>query len=187
VQVTGIILAAGASRRMGTPKWQAEIFNKSFLDHILDTFDEIKIKPIYAVFRKESAHSASNFIPLINPDPDRGQLSSLKTALQQIPPDSHFIMHLVDRPLVKADTLKQMIDIFSGKQIIIPSFGGRKGHPVLFPAGMRDILLDTDDEAGIRGGVAEWVNGIKLIDVEDESILWNIDTEEELRRIEKIL
>ncbi len=176
----GIILAAGASSRMGRIKWSLEIAGKTFLRHIEDCYHRAGVKDVFAVFREGQAAEGS-FIPLINPEPERGQLSSLKVALEAILPQSPFIMQLVDRPLVESGTFTSMMKSYDGS-IVIPTFKGRKGHPVIFPPPLREILLETDDALGIRSGIEAWKGEIKLLPVDDESILWNIDTPEALEK-----
>lgn len=176
----GIILAAGASSRMGRLKWQVEIGGKSFLERALDCFSRAGIVDIYAVFR-EGEIPPGNFTVLINPQPERGQLSSLKTALERIEPGRPFIMQLVDRPLVSWKTIGAMLEAYDG-QIIIPVYESRKGHPVVFPPDMREIILKTDDTLGIRGAIAAWTGEVKLLNADDEAVLWNIDTAEALEQ-----
>lgn len=177
--IYGIILCAGASQRMGEPKWKALIEGKSFLQLIIAAFNNAGIEHILAVFRKPLP-DIQTCIPLLNPNPERGQLSSLKTALYELPPGHPFMMQLVDRPLVKSRTFKTMISEYDGN-IVIPAFKGRKGHPVIFPPQMRQILLDCDDSCGIRAGIQAWKGEIKILEVNDEAVLWNIDTKEDLK------
>jgi CTP:molybdopterin cytidylyltransferase MocA len=84
--------------------------------------------------------------------------------------------------LVKSDTFRNIIDEFDGRSIVIPTFGGKKGHPVLFPSEMRNILLKTEDKSGIRAAIANYNSRVKYLEVRDEAILWNIDTKEDLKK-----
>jgi len=180
----GIILAAGASERMGSPKWKVEINGKSFLQNIISAFNSAGIIHILTVFRNPLP-SVVGCTALLNPHPERGQLSSLKIALRELPNETPFIMQLVDRPLVKASTFSRMMNCCDGESIIIPVFNGRKGHPALFPPEMKSVLLSTDELLGIRGGIAAGKTSVKLLEVEDEAILWNIDTQEDLTAAKK--
>lgn len=175
----GIILAAGASERMGSPKWEVEIKGRTFLRNIISEFNSAGVVHILAVFRNRLPF-AEDCTALLNPHPERGQLSSLKIALRELPNETPFIMQLVDRPLVKAVTFIRMMDCYDNESIIIPVFNGRKGHPALFPPSMREVLLSTEESLGIRGGITAGRTSVKLLEVEDEAILWNIDTEEDL-------
>lgn len=172
---------------MGEPKWRVEIGGLSFLQHIIKAFRQADIEKIFAVFRERETIPTVDIIPLINPRPEKGQLSSLKIALQALDPGIPFIMHLIDRPLVKPDTFRSLIEGCGGNRIAIPVFGGRRGHPVFFPPGMREVLMTTNNDAGIRGGIQAWKPGVIMIEVPDEGILWNIDTREELNRLKELL
>lgn len=169
---------------MGSPKWKTEINGKSFLQNIISAFNSAGVVHILTVFRNPLP-SLEGCTALLNPHPERGQLSSLKIALGEIPDDTPFIMQLVDRPLVKTNTFIRMMNCCDGKSIIIPLFNGRKGHPVLFPPEMKSVLLSTDELLGIRGGITAGKSSVKLLEVEDEAILWNIDTKEDLTAAKK--
>jgi molybdenum cofactor cytidylyltransferase len=175
----GVILAAGVSKRMGTPKWRMKIGGRTFLDWIVDAMTEAGIEKIFVVLNEPYPHPAK-FLPLINPHPENGQLSSLKIALEVINPRLPFMMQLVDRPLVKWETYLDLMRVNDG-DITIPCYGKRNGHPVVFPPKMRRILLDTGNELGIRGAMMKWPGFTEFLVVRDEAILWNIDTPEDLK------
>lgn len=187
MNITGIILAAGKSERMGTPKWELSIGGQSFLDRIVTTFRDAGISKPIVVFRDDPGDFPDEYQILINPSPDRGQLSSLQTAFTYLTLSTPFIMHLIDRPLVRSDTIKKMIETFDDQQILIPSFIGHKGHPVIFPADCVGQIKKADYRDGIRGVIKKWFKGVKILDVDDEAILWNIDTPAELKYYENIV
>ena len=95
------------------------------------------------------------------------------------------MMQLVDRPLVKAETFRAMMDA-GGKAVVIPSFGGRRGHPVFFPPQMRDILLSLQEGETIGDGIRKWSGETVILPVEDPAVLWNIDTPEALEKYGRI-
>jgi len=187
MKIAGIILAAGESSRMGSAKIEAKLGGRTFLEWILQAYRDVGIEKPLVVMRRDSGDFPEDYQILINPQPDRGKLSSLRTAMPFLPEKTAFFMQLVDHPLVKTDTYKKMIGVFDGYRIVIPAFIGRKGHPVLFPAGMKEIIMTTKDEEGLRGAISRWRPGVKLVDTDDEAILWDINTREELARLERRL
>lgn len=186
-EVIGVILAAGASSRFGSPKWQARIGGKTFLENIIGNLNSAGIHKIIVVFRDISSEIPPGIIPVMNPFPENGQLSSLKCALNAIPSESYFLMCLVDRPLVKSSIIAELSAVLNENTVIIPACDGKKGHPVLFPPGMKEIMLSTPDMLGIRETFRRWKGEIRLLPVQDPAILWNIDTPDDLVNIEKML
>ncbi len=187
MQAEGIVLAAGESRRMGLPKWSRKIAGKTFLEHIICSYRTAGIDKIYVVMREDPGDFPDEYTILINPDPDRGKLSTLQTAIPFLSDESPFFMQLVDRPLVKPSTFIKMLQSYDGLRIVIPSFIKRKGHPVLFPPGIKSVIKSTSYSEGIRGAILGWQGGVNIIEVDDEAILWNIDTKEDLRYFSKRL
>lgn len=181
MKCTGIILAAGASRRMGLPKHRVMIKGRTFLQHIIEAMRGSGIEDIIVVFRPGDA-IAGDYDSVVNPTPELGQLSSFKTALKRLPANSYFLMHLVDRPLVKTSTFKLLIEQAEPGMVLIPVYRGRKGHPVLFPPSFPEIVLNTGDSSTIREIIRGHQHIVRQIDVDDEGILINIDTVEELAK-----
>jgi len=165
---------------MGVPKIDVKFAGKTFLEWIAHIFKEAGIEKSLLVLRYDPGGLPQNFQILINPHPDRGILSSLQTAIPFLPPKTPFFMQLVDHPLVSGDTYIKMAQVFDGMKIVIPVFIGRKGHPVLFPSEAKDIIMNTKDIDGLRGAIRKWPGGVQLLDVEDEAILWNINSKEDL-------
>ena len=172
---------------MGTPKWSLSIGGQTFLDRIVSTFKEAGIVKPIVVLRDQPGDFPEDYQILINPRSERGQLSSLQTAFTYLHPDTSFVMHLIDRPLIRSETIRKMIEAFDGKQILVPAFIRRKGHPVIFPADCVGLIKKADYSKGIRAVIKRWFGGVKIMEVEDEAILWNIDTPDDLIYFEKIL
>src|SRR5437016_5738418 len=116
--VAGLILAAGASRRMGTPKALLRIGGETLLDRQIRLFTTI-CNPIVVVLGHDSdrilaAAIAQDTVTLtINPDPDRGMLSSLQCGLTQLPPEATAVLFTpVDYAEFQAGTLAQIAASF---------------------------------------------------------------------------
>jgi molybdenum cofactor cytidylyltransferase len=181
-RIVAIILAAGESSRMGAPKALLRLGTETFLEHILQNYAAADIRRIVVLGHHSqeirSKTPLSGVTVLENPDPSRGPLSSLWTALDQLAGSDALIMHPVDHPLVSIDTIKRM-----GKAhrripgcILMPEFRGRRGHPVLFPARFFPDLRGAPLSKGARWVVRASRASNHLVPVVDPGVLVNIDT-----------
>src|SRR5579872_7589241 len=102
--IAGIILSAGASRRMGRPKATLDYHGETFIGRLVRIFSTV-CDPVIVVL----GHGAETLAPhvpasaqlQVNPDPDRGQLSSLQIAIRALPAEcDSFLFTLVDCPAV---------------------------------------------------------------------------------------
>ena len=187
--VVSVILAAGFSRRMGSPKPLLELRGKSFLRTIIDRH-KLSSLPVCVVLGQHNLHVAervdlSDTTVLVNPDPSRGALSSLIIALDHLGEPDGLLIHPVDHPLVLADTIKYLLQRHRGlpASILLPSIHGRKGHPVLFPQRFFFDLRQAPLEQGARWVVHQNLASTFLVPVEDSGILENINTPDQASRL----
>ena len=186
--ISAIILAAGNSSRMGQTKALLEIGQTNFIGHILHNIEAAGITDIYVVLGRDenkirsSAGIKNQVRVLINPDPDRGQLSSLHICLPHLSQLTHgVLMVLVDHPLVALQTYKMILERAASEpdKIIIPVYHGKKGHPVYFGRKFFDELMAAPLNAGARVVVHANPDDVVLISVEDSGILKDIDLPED--------
>jgi molybdenum cofactor cytidylyltransferase len=122
-----------------------------------------------------------------NPDPSRGQLSSLWTgmdALVDLSPDA-ILMTPVDVPAIAGETVRAVIEAWerTGAPIVRPAIGDRHGHPVLFDRAVFDELRRASPADGAKGVVHAHLDAIVNVPVTDEGSLVDIDTPEDYRRM----
>jgi molybdenum cofactor cytidylyltransferase len=188
--LSGVILAAGDSIRMGSPK--ALLLTPDgtpFVVSIAGTFASAGIDETLVVTGRDhdlisAALADSTFARPVrvvrNPDPLRGQLSSLLTAMDiAVTPDTDaLVVTLVDVPLVTVDTVRQVVAEWRRTRapIVRPAIGDRHGHPVVFDRSVFDELrrapLDTGAKVVVRAHTAEVLN----VPVTDEGCLVDVDT-----------
>src|SRR5580700_4426144 len=103
-KIAGVILSGGASRRMGTPKALLRFQNETFLDRLIRLFSAV-CDPIVVVVGEHADPIRSGIergrdvLFAVNPDPERGMLSSLQCGLAMVPPGAEAAMFLpVDHP-----------------------------------------------------------------------------------------
>jgi molybdenum cofactor cytidylyltransferase len=117
---------------------------------------------------------------VVNPSPDRGQLSSLQAGLAVIdrPGVEAALVTLVDLPLVTPRTIEAVLDAYRRTRapIVRPVHAGRHGHPVLFDRRMFDELRRADPAAGAKPIVHAHAPEIVEVTVEDEGAFTDVDT-----------
>src|SRR5688500_15500777 len=158
----GIILAAGDSTRMGSPKAVlATPDGQTFVTRIVGTLRDAGVTDLVIVTGRHHdavvdaiARQRLLVPPRIvrNPDPSRGQLSSLLAGMDAVVTHSGdgVMMTLVDVPLVRVDTVTAVIDAWreSRAPIVRPAIGDRHGHPVIFDRAVFDALRRAPLDAG---------------------------------------
>jgi molybdenum cofactor cytidylyltransferase len=190
-KVAGIILAAGASRRMGTPKALLDYRGETFVNRLIRVFSGccdpvIVVAGVHAELIRGRMDRRARLV--INPDPDRGQLSSLQTALAEVPHDAAgFLFIPVDCPTVREETIAILIDAFheSGSLFAIPRYHGRRGHPVFAMDSLIAEFLALPPTAETRVVVNRHEERIRYIDLDDAGVLADVDDVEAYRKIAK--
>ena len=191
--IAGIILAAGASSRMGTPKALLEYRGETFVGRLARVLGSA-CQPVIVVL----GHHAEAIRPrvpagvqiVVNPDPSRGQLSSLQTALSILPAEADgFAFIPVDSPAVEADTVEKLAQTFERREastlFVIPRKSGRRGHPVFAARAIADELLALPPTAEARDVVHAHVERTEYLDVKDAGIFTDVDDPEAYRRLKE--
>jgi len=183
--IGAIVLAAGSSSRMGRAKAQlpAGPNGRSFVDTISETLAGAGVSEVRIVVAPGSTQAPRQAV--VNPDPSAGMLSSVQCGLRAFRewPDAVFVWP-VDHPLVERDTVLAMAAAFqrTGAPVIVPTHGGRRGHPVLFAARVVPELLAADPSLGARSVVHAHDDRLEL-PVPDPGVVADIDTPEDYARV----
>ena len=182
---SSVILAAGESSRVGSDKLSLPLGTRSILEHTIENFSSDAVAEIIIVTGK--------FIPKIqkdllsqkvrwihNPLYEAGMSSSLKKGFESLDPsvDAVFVTP-ADLPLFSPQTIEQMAAMFSPQKIIIPTFQGKKGHPVLLDRAYVDQCLTEESEKVLYEVIKKNTPAVIFLPVEDEGILLDIDTMED--------
>lgn len=125
-----------------------------------------------------------------NPDPARGQFSSMQVGLQEVlnrGRDSA-ILTLVDRPAPQVPTVRDLKQQFlrkitEGFWAVVPSYQGQHGHPALFSREMITEFLNASSTANAREILHRNQQRIAYVEVEDPLVIANIDTPEDYERL----
>jgi CTP:molybdopterin cytidylyltransferase MocA len=181
--IAGIILSAGASRRMGTPKALLPLDGETFLDRLIRLFSEVGIMPIVVLGHqadqiRSGIQRGAEPTFVMNPDPERGMLSSLQCGLEAVPPDAEAVMFTpVDHPNLERSTLEKLIGHFEAERapVTIPAFHGEHGHPVLIARPLIGELLALPTSAQASDVIHRYRSQTAYIEVDDAAVTTDID------------
>jgi molybdenum cofactor cytidylyltransferase len=188
----GIVLAAGRSSRFGRPKALAPAGATTFIAQILKVLADAGVRdrivvarPADGALKDEVDKSLARGRIVVNPDPDRGQLSSLIAGLDSIddPVADGALVLLVDMPLVTSLAIRRVVDAASSSSaaVVRASYGGRHGHPVVFKRAAFDALRRADPAVGAKAVVHALT--AEDVEVDDRGVLEDIDTREDYQRL----
>jgi molybdenum cofactor cytidylyltransferase len=182
--ITPIILAAGDSTRMGYPKALLPIGDSTFLARILETVRRAGLAEPILILGK-----ASEIIRLgikdwrvsiqINPDPDRGQLSSIQLGLSSIQPDAHACMIWpVDQPAVSEDLVRNLARLFMESEPLIafPKYGEQRGHPAIFHRKIFQEFMEAPLEEGPKKIILRHQKDTAELPANESAVVQDIDT-----------
>jgi molybdenum cofactor cytidylyltransferase len=186
-----VILAAGESSRMGSPKALVAYQGRPFLEHLIEVTQHprVGLRRVVVGAQAEEILSRLKLDPatvVINPDWNKGQLSSIHAALRSLPPgvSDGMLLCLVDHPLITATLVSELIEKFyaSGKLIVVPTYKGKRGHPVIFSSKLYPELLAAALDTGARAVV--WAHGSEVLEVPtiEEGVVLNLNDPEALGR-----
>ena len=185
--VAGVVLAAGGSTRMGTPKALLDADGATFVARLAGTLrrggcDPVVVVaaadtgPVAAEARRAGARLATN------PGGAGGQIGSLRAALAHLDaietPPAALLFTPVDNPAVSADTVRAVIRAWqrSGAAIVAPRYRGERGHPVLADMAVAHEFREEGLAEGARTVVRRDPGRVLVVPVPDPGVVDDIDT-----------
>jgi len=186
--VRALVLAAGASSRMGRCKALLPWRGATFLAHICAQLARAGLpRPVIVVPHSDDTirrlHAALCVDWALNPAPEDGMLSSLRCGLPRVPVGQGVMVCLVDHPAVRANTYRALCNAARADAIVVPVWRGRRGHPVVFGAAFRDELMSGACPEGARSVVHAHADAIHEISIRDAGIVQDIDTPAEFAQL----
>lgn len=167
-KIVPIVLAAGRSKRLPFLKPLAVFGGKTAIAIAVDNCEGLE-RPL--VVLGCDAQRVRRAVPrvarvVMNPDWRRGQLSSLRRALQRIPADAAFLIYPVDHPLLERKTIQQLVKAFrirsKSQEIVVPRHGRLYGHPAIVAGSLRRELFRSKTARELIYRVPERVRAIDL-------------------------
>ncbi len=186
--IDAIVLAAGASRRMGEPKALCDLSGTRVVDRILSTLERIGIVSPKLVLAQPHGPAIADFIASSrrfsveirwNPQPEQGMLSSIQCGLFAIPTSAEgALLWPVDVPLVRPETIENLLS-HDRRQWLVPTFQDRGGHPIWLPTTMFADVQALPASASLRT-LRQRLPPLR-VPVSDPDILLDLDTPESLQ------
>ena len=178
MSAAGLILAAGQSRRMGSPKALLEYRGESFVDRLVGLFAGL-CSPVIVVLGADAdeirARAARPAEFVFNPHYQTGQTGSLQCGLRAVPPQAEGVLFtLVDHPAVAPGTLQRLLAA-PLPLVRVPRYGGRRGHPVWFRRELISEFLALPDSGAARDVVRAHAAETEFLDVDDAGVVADID------------
>lgn len=189
MSTAGLILAAGRSSRMGSDKALLDFRGRPFLSHLayllLPRVDSLVVVLGHNEQRIREVLPASSRIRVaVNPDYDRGMLTSLQCGLAQIGQRVDAVLWmLVDHPAVRGHTLDTLLAAAAdtGAPLVIPRHGGERGHPVVLSKRVMRDLLELDSSCSPQDVVRGYYREAHFLDTADKGVVLDIDRPEDYR------
>jgi molybdenum cofactor cytidylyltransferase len=182
--VSAIVLAAGMSRRMGTPKQLLRAGDRTLLDLTLENVRNSKAHEVILVLGFAAAEiqqkiSTQGLKVVVNPAYQEGMASSLRAGIAAVDPQAQAaLIVLADQPCVRPATLDALIDHHqkSRPQIVIPTYKGFRGNPVLLDRSVFPEVMAITGDVGCRAIFGSHAENIHKLDVDDVGVLLDVDT-----------
>jgi len=174
--IEAVILAAGASRRMGEWKMILPFAGKTIIENsvyqALAVCSKVILVAGYRCQELKKLFAAEKRVMVaVNDDYEQGMFSSVKLGTGAVSSE-WFFLGLGDMPLVKADIYRLLLK-YKGTDAVIPRYRGKKGHPLLLSLRVREAIINYKKESTLRDVLADFPN--LLIPVAAENILIDID------------
>lgn len=165
----GVILAAGASSRLGTPKQLLPLDGRPLLQHVLDSAASAALDPIVLVLGHQAAEvEAAVALPaparvVRNPDHGEGQATSLRCGLAALEAEVRAAVILLgDQPRIAPAAIREALAAYqrTGGPVVRTMYRGRPGHPVLLDRSIWPTVMAQSGDQGARDVLErhpEWI------------------------------
>lgn len=182
--VSAILLAAGEAKRMGKLKQLMPLGNTTMVEQTIDNLLSSGVSEVIVVLghRAEEIMKRIATSPVkmaVNPNYQQGMGTSIASGLKFIDSRAQAVMlALGDQPFVDSQTINRLIEEFEShdKGIAIPTYQGRRGHPLIFSIKYKAQLSGLKSDIGGREIIKQYPEDILEVAVECEGIVLDIDT-----------
>jgi len=182
--ISAILLAAGQSKRMnGQNKLNKIINNQPLIKHSINNILESNIDELIVVlgYQKEIIEkliSKNEKIKIIsNKNFESGIASSIKEGLKNLSKKTeYFFICLADMPNINKQIYNNLIKSKNNHQIIVPSYKGQRGNPVLFDKSMKEIIINIEGDNGAKKIINMHKDKTFVFETNDRSVIQDFNT-----------
>ncbi|HEY6092510.1 MAG TPA: nucleotidyltransferase family protein [Gemmatimonadales bacterium] len=194
MSLAGIVLAAGRSARMGSPKALLDFLGVPFVVRIVQALEALEVKTRVVVLGPDGGRihpvlADHDCMIAENPEPETGPIESLRVALRAVQPlqPSAVLVWPVDLPHVRVATVDRVLEAHRRTKaaIVVPTFGERRGHPVIWGSALFEELLMSRraQEEGARAVLRAHQAEITAVPVDDPAVIDAVNTPEDYERL----
>ncbi len=193
-KIEGILLSAGESRRMGSPKALLKLGGRTVIEILSDEYLNSDLNGLTVVLgayaeeiKKVLREKFPNVNIAINNEYKKEMFSSIQKGFSSIEKCDGVLIGLVDHPFIDRTIINKIISEFNGENIVIPVYKERKGHPVLLPYFLKEEILSKNPmEYSLRDIMREHRDIIDYVEVNTDKILFDMDTKERYERAKEL-
>jgi len=188
-EIWAIILAAGESKRMGSPKMLLPFMGITMIENVIANVSGSKVDNIMVVLGADR----DSIVKLIrtkavnycyNENYKDGMLSSVMCGFRNIPIDhSAVLVFQGDQPLITPKAINSVIEVYlsSGKGIVIPVYESKRGHPILIDRKYRNEIQKLNPAEGLRSLALKYSDDVLEVNTDIAGILRDFDTYDEYK------
>lgn len=191
-KIGAIILAAGGSARMGSPKQLLKFEGTTLIRRAASSAIESGCRPVIIVTGAASEDvrgelDGLDVLEIFNSEWQTGMASSIKASIGSVltrePQIDAVVVMLSDQPHVTAEVIKRLIDAYvtTSKPIVASSYGEDFGVPALFDKKHFDELYELEGDRGAKAIIKKHAGDAELVDFPEGVI--DVDTPDDLRRL----
>jgi molybdenum cofactor cytidylyltransferase len=185
--ISGVILAAGSSARLGRAKQLLPLVGVPLLTHVLRNASASQLDEIILVLGHEADRIAAAVGDwgqrlVVSGDYAQGQSASLRAGLLALDPAADAALFLLgDQPRVGPEVIDTLIAAYhaGAGSILVPEYGGQRGNPILFARSLFPELARVTGDEGARGVVRAHASEVVAVPVSDDPPPPDVDTEED--------
>ena len=187
--IWAVVLAAGKSERMGSPKMLLPFGRRTLIEKVVAGVMKFRVGGILVVLGDrrgeiERLLRAYPVKPVFNPSFERGMLSSVQKGLEEVPGEARAVLVVLgDQPRAPASVVERIISGFErrGKGIVVPVYLGRRGHPTLIDLKYKREIMKLDPAVGLRQLLLRHPDDILEVRVRTPAVLHDLDRPEDYR------